>query len=181
MAVTLQEIEGAPAAWPAAPVGLSVAAAALAPAMIWGRIEAYTSTRYTSRSVAWVVEGPGDWAPRLDPVTIATVEAWTGNAWTAVTVNPSPFGGYDFPGEGHYRISGTAGGGSAPGLVLEAYRRLAEYYASSDDAPAGTTDYSASIGSGAISESFTRPATWLARAMINSGAADLLRPYRRAA
>jgi hypothetical protein len=181
MAVTLQEIEGAPATWPAVPAGLSVAAAALAPAMIWGRIEAYTSTRYTSRSVVWVVEGPGDWAPRLEPVTIATVEGWTGTTWTAVTVNPSPFGGYCFPGEGPYRISGTVGGGTVPALVSEAYRRLAEYLAAADDAPVGATDYSTSIGSGAISESFSRAATWVARAMINSGAADLLRPYRRAA
>jgi hypothetical protein len=73
------------------------------------------------------------------------------------------------------------GGGTVPAAVNEAYRRLAEYLASTDDAPAGASDYSAGLGSGAITESFSRAPTWVARALINSGAADLLRPYRRLA
>ncbi|MGV8987598.1 MAG: hypothetical protein ACOH2H_15100 [Cypionkella sp.] len=179
MTATLQQIEGTPASWPDVPAGLSTQAAALNPGVVWGRIEAYVSTRYSSRTVAWVVEGPGDWAPLLEPATVSAVEAWTGTAWTAVTLNPSPFGGYNLPGEGPYRFTGTVGGGSVPAMVSEAYRRLAEYIGAADDVPPGVTSYSTAVS--VITENLDRSVNWLARAMINSGAADMLRPYRRAA
>jgi len=41
------------------------------------------------------------------------------------------------------------------------------------------TSHSVEIGDD-IKETFDRPATWAAKAMQNSGAGDLLRPYRRA-
>ncbi|MDB5659220.1 MAG: hypothetical protein JWS10_1835 [Cypionkella sp.] len=179
MAATLQQIEGVPAAWPTVPAGLSVEANALDPAFVWGRIEPYTTCRFTSRSVAWVVEGPGEWMPPLAPATVAAVEGWTGMAWAAVVLNPSPLGGYDLPAVGPYRFTGTAGGGVVPAPVSEAYRRLAEYFGAPNDSPPGSADMQSAIGP--ISENISRQATWLARAMINSGAADLLRPYRRAA
>ena len=86
MAVTLQQIEGVPASWPAVPAGLSVEAAALDPEFVWGRIEPYTTFRFSSRSVAWVVEGPGEWVAPVAPATIAAVGGWTGTAWAAVAV-----------------------------------------------------------------------------------------------
>jgi hypothetical protein len=180
MAETLKQDEAVPASYPATPSGLSTAAAALSAPMIWARIEAYISARWTTRAVVWTVAGPGDWEPLLTPATASTVEAWTGTAWAAVTLNPSPLGGYCL-NDTTYRITATVGGGTVPEAAKEAFRRLAEYLAAADDAPVGATDYSTSIGGGAISESFSRAATWVARAMINSGAADLLRQYRRAA
>ncbi len=70
----MQQVEAIPATFPAVPSGLSTAAAALAPAMVWGRIEAHTNVRYTSRAVTWVVEGPGEWVPPLVPASISTFE-----------------------------------------------------------------------------------------------------------
>jgi hypothetical protein len=70
------------------------------------------------------------------------------------------------------------GGGDVPAPVLAAFARLAEYSADTDER-AGATDYSVNLG-GAIQESYRRYPSWLARAMQYSGAADLLRPYRRA-
>lgn len=179
MAATLQQIEGVPAAWPAVPDGLSAGAAALDAGFVWGRIESFIAHRFSARSVSWVVEGPGEWVPPLSPATIATVEAWAGTAWEAVTLSASPLGGYQLEADGPYRFTGTAGGGAVPAPVTEAFRRLAEYFGASDDSAPGAGDFSASIGP--ISENTSRQATWLARAMVYSGAGDLLRPYRRAA
>lgn len=58
------------------------------------------------------------------------------------------------------------------------YRQLAEYLADEHDR-AGVSEYSVNMG-GAISEACKRNPAWLARALDLSGAADLLRPYRRA-
>ena len=64
-----------------------------------------------------------------------------------------------------------------PAAVSEAFRRLAEYMADDTDR-AGVSSYSVNMG-GAIQESYQRSAAHAARALQNSGAADLLRPYRR--
>lgn len=64
-----------------------------------------------------------------------------------------------------------------PEDVLEAFRRLAEYSTDKDAHPSLT---SRSVEIGSLRESFERSPAWLARAMQYSGAADLLRPYRRA-
>lgn len=114
MAVTLKQIEAIPANYPAAPAGLSVAAAALEPAMIWQRIESYIAHRWTARAVIWTVEGPGDWEAPLTPAILGLVEVWTGTAWAAVTLTASPLGGYALPAEGPYRISASVGVGIAP-------------------------------------------------------------------
>ncbi len=71
------------------------------------------------------------------------------------------------------------GGGDVPAAVKEAYRRLAEYLADEPDR-SGVSSYSANLG-GAIEESYQRNSAWVARAMDLSGAADLLRPYKRRA
>ena len=178
MAETLKQDEAVPT-YPATPSGLSAAAAAINPAVIWARIEAYVSARWTSRAVVWTVEGPGEWVPILTPATIATVEKWTGTAWETNAPDASPLGGYQLACE-TYRFSGTVGAGTVPATVNEAFRRLAEYLASTDDAPAGASDFTWNMGGGAISENFSRAPTWIARAMINSGAATSCQPPIRA-
>ena len=91
----------------------------------------------------------------------------------------SPWGGYDLPGDGPYRITADVGGGDVPAAVSEAFRRLAEYLTDATDR-AGVSSYSVNMG-GAIEESYQRNPAWVARAMELSGAADLLRPYKRRA
>jgi len=176
MATTIKQVEAIPAAYPATPSGLSAAAAALEAGMIWQRIEAYIAHRYTSRAIEWIVEGCGDWHPPLAPATISTVEVWQSNAWTSATLDPSPLGGYVLP-SGTYRFAGTVGGGTAPEIVDEAFRRLAEYMAASKRGSPGTTRERVTAGSVTVDKS--RSASWAAEAMVNSGAADLLRNYRR--
>jgi hypothetical protein len=185
MAVTLKEVEAIPASYPAAPDDLSTAAAALDADALWQRLEAYCRVRWTAREVIWTVEGEGAWEAPLQPSTLNTVEVWESGAWVECTPAASPWGGYDLPGDGPYRITADVGGGDVPAAVKEAYRRLAEYSAEIgvDGAMAGHpshTSHSVGIGD-SINESFDRPSTWAARALTNSGAADLLRPYKRRA
>lgn len=176
MAITLKQDEAVPT-YPATPTGLSVAAAAINAAVIWTRIEAYVSARWTARAVVWTVEGPGEWVPILTPATITLTEKWTGTAWAADTPPASPLGGYALA-DATFRLTGTVGGGTVPEAVKEAFRRLAEYLAE-DPKTRGTNRESYSVGP--INIDFRRDPAWLGAAMINSGAADLLRPYRRAA
>ena len=177
MAETINETEGLPLEYPAAPAGLSAAAAALDPAHIWQRIESYTAPRFTDREVTWLVEGKGHWSFPLTPATLTGAERWTGEAWEAVTLDVGPYG-YCLPDAGPYRIVAAVGGGEVPEAVSEAFRRLAEYLSDGTDR-AGISSYSVNMG-GAIEESYQRSAAWVAKALIYSGAADLLRPYRRA-
>lgn len=178
MAELLQETEATPSGYPATPSGLSTAAAALDADMIWQRIEAYTRTRYATREVVWTIEGveDEDWLPPLGPVTSQTAERWETDAWSSVTLADGPVG-LCLPTDGIYRITADVGGGDVPAAVSEAFRRLAEFMAETDDRP-GASQYSVNMG-GAIQESYTRSASHAARALHNSGAADLLRPYRR--
>ncbi|WP_054301957.1 hypothetical protein [Gemmobacter sp. LW-1] len=184
MAVTIKQAEAIPATYPDSPEGLSADAAALDAAMIWQRIEAWIAHRWTARAVVWTVEGPGEWVPPLTPATVQTVEAWQADAWVEVFPPPSPLGGYVLACDVPYRITATVGSGTPPAAVLEAFRRLAEYMAE-DVKPsmrmgrAGVSSMSYSIGS-AIDVKFDRNPAWMARALVNSGAGDLLRPYRRA-
>ena len=177
MTVTIKQTEAIPASYPATPSGLSAAATALDPDMIWARIESYIAHRWTDRQVIWIAEGSGEWVPPLTPATVTTIEVWEANAWSATVPLPSPLGGYELPGDGPYRITADVGSGTVPSGVETAFRRLAEYMAEVDPKP-GASDYEVSIGS--LEQSYRRSPTWLAKAMQNSGAADLLRPYRRA-
>lgn len=181
-AETIAETESAPATYPDAPSGLSDAAAALDTAAIWQRIEAYTAHRYTARQATWLVEGKGHWAFPLTPATVSSAECWNGAAWESVTLTDGPYG-YCLPDEGPYRIVADVGGGDVPKAVQEAYRRLAEYLAPGqpDNILFGRPGASSHTGKvGDLEESYDRNPAWLARAMQYSGAADLLRPYRRA-
>jgi len=180
MAETLKQVETV-TTYPDAPGGLSVKAAAIDANMIWARIEAYTAHRFTERAVVWTVEGEGEWAPPLTPATLATVEVFEAGAWNSTTAPENAFGGYDFPGDGPYRITGTAGAGPVPAPVAEAFRRLAEYLSGARDSTdePGASSSKFSIG-GTVDFEVTRNPAWVARAMQYSGAGDLLRNYRRA-
>lgn len=146
---------------------------------IWQRIEAYIAHRFASRSVEWIVEGPGEWCAPLAPTTIATVEIWNGAAWEIISAPDSPLGGYWLSGDGPYRFTATVGGGDVPIAVGEAYNRLAAYMDGMAENTPGARSYSIDIPD-VESKSIERDASWIARAMQYSGAADLLRPYRRA-
>lgn len=182
MAVTIRTTESLPDAYPAPPEGLTDAAGALDADMIWQRIEMYTAWRWTERDVVWIVEGEGEeWLPPLAPATIATTEVWTGSSWAAVTLAPSPLGGYVLPGAGPYRFAGTLGDDEAdiPAAVLEAFRRIAEYMADTDETDrAGARSLTTAVPD-VHSTTIERSPAWMAQALVNSGAADLLRQYRR--
>lgn len=177
MATTIRQTEALPAAYPAAPT-MNAAAMALDAALIWQRIEAYTAWRWSARAVEWIVEGPGQWEPPLTPTTITKAEIWRGEAWEELTLPAAPLGGFLLSGHGPYRFTGTAGEDDAdvPAVVAEAFKRLAEYSAQSKGKAGARSER---IGAGSISLSHTRSAAWLAQAMENSGAGDLLRTHRR--
>lgn len=177
MATTIQQVEEIPATYPPLPEGLSAAAAALNSAAIWQRIESYVGFRWTERNVVWVVEGPGEWCPPLLPATMLHVEIWNDLQWDTAELDPTPLGGYRLPNPVWYRFEASVGGGDVPAGITEAYRRLAEYLAAEDSLPGGVTK--GSTGLGEIRVETERAANWIARALINSGAADLLRPFRR--
>jgi hypothetical protein len=183
MAVTLRQDEAVPAAYPTVS-GLSDAADALDKDALWQRIESHCAHRWTSREVIWTIDGTGDWKAPLAPAVVDTVEVWQGGAWTSLTAEPSPWGLW-FSHDGPWRVTATVGASvNCPAAVLEAFRRLAEYSAEigSDGMMGGHTSHashSVNIG-GDLSEDFSRAQNWAARALQLSGAADLLRPYRRA-
>jgi hypothetical protein len=174
MAETLKQIEWAPAQWPARPPSMSVEAAMIAPAIIWARLEHYTAQRFSARDIQWIVEGPGNWEAPLSPATITTVERWVNGAWQEdAALSASPLGGYVLSGCGPYRFTGTVGAGPVPEIVNQAYRRLAEYFAASDGRAGLRAETVQDIGS------FEYDLNAVASALQKSGAADLLRGYRR--
>jgi hypothetical protein len=170
----IKQFEAVPVAYPKRPTGLSDEAAALDPDSVWARIEAYTVYRFSAREVVWTLRGnAGDeWHPRLAPMLSRVAHIWASGAWEVVTLFDGPLG-ICLPVDGIYRITAQVGAGGVPAPISEAFRRLAEY--------------STGIGSSADSftaandgeSSFERSSAWAARAIQNSGAADLLRPYRR--
>lgn len=171
MAVTIKQAEGAPSSYPTQSPAIELNDVA------WMRVEQWIAWRYTSRSVAWIVEGPGAWFPPLAPATITTVEIWDAGAWSDVTLDASPLGGYMLTGEGPYRFSGSVGDDDAdiPANVWEAVKRLAAYLNTKGGKPGARSE---SVTAGSVSVSSSRSPTWMAAAMQNSGAADLLRGLR---
>lgn len=180
----LDEIEAAPSSYPSAPSGLgdvpeitTGTAMPLEPAMIWARIEAWVRYRWTARSVTWIVTGPGDFNPPLTPVTATTSsERWDGAAWQTEALDASFMGGWILPGDGPYRIVADVGGGTVPEIVLQAYRRYHDYVA---DTPGRRLHTSKSVAAGSATYNWDKPELRLERAMVKSGAADLLRAFRR--
>ena len=178
----ISQVEDIPAEYPDVTGILSETASAIDTDAIWARIESYIAYRFTPRTVVWTVEGGGEWTPALTPVISFTAEVWEMGSWVTTTLQEGPFG-YCLISDGPYRITAQVGGGDAPAAVTEAFRRLAEYSASIGEdswfrGRAGTTSFTGKIDEMEVSG--TRSATWTAKAIQNSGAADLLRPYRRA-
>jgi hypothetical protein len=180
MATVIQQTESAPAAYPDSPAGVPASLTTPQLKSLWQRIESYTAYRYASpRDVVWVVEGPGEFHPSLAPATISTVEVWSrADVWETATLTASPLGGYWLPCTGPYRFTGTVGVTDAipPEAINEAYRRLANYAASAPGKAGATQER---IQAGSIDVRVDRSASWMASALQNSGAADLLRPYRK--
>lgn len=137
------------------------------PEAIWGKLESYVATRWSTAEIEYVVRpmGCSAWTPSLSPYVIETV-------------NGEPAELDEF---GHVRLSKrsivrcTIGGQPVTPGVEEAYRRLAAYYGSED--MRGFSRYSVNLG-GDLSESWSRRRD--ATALSSSGAADLLTKYRKA-
>ena len=167
MADTVSQVEAIPASYPTSNQDA-----------LWQRVEGYVAHRWTERSVVWIVDGPGHWRAPLTPAVITTTEVWKNGAYEAVTLEASPMGGLDLP-DGTFRITGTVGAdNAAPEIVLQAFDRLSDYLEADAGGVPGASSYSINLGQ--ISESFRRNPAYLARALDMSGAADLLRNYRRA-
>lgn len=182
MAETIKQVEDVAAGdgYPAAPAGLSDKAQALNSDMIWARIESYIAHRFSVRPVVWLIEASaGDqWVPPLGPIVSWTAERWW-DEWTAVDLMQGPLG-LHMPSNGTFRIAAQIGVDEIPAPVAEAFRRLAEYYAggrSTVNEP-GASNFDFKMDE--LQWSVQRNPAHMARAMQNSGAADLLRPYRRA-
>lgn len=141
--------------------------------LIWQRIEAYTAHRYTARTVVWKIEGAGEWVAPLTPVSSISWEVWDGSAWAATTVDAGPYG-YCLTTDGPYRATATVGSGTPPEAVQEAWRRLYEYTRGISEQFKGDA---AAIKDGDWYEAVRG---WTGKALQLSGAADLLRPYRKA-
>lgn len=156
--------------YPAAPSGLSDDAAAIEPAVIWDRLEAFCNYRWSETVVEFTVNPPCamQWQPPYVPFVVDLVN---GEAAT-----PDDFGAVALSSRSKVRC--TIGGETPSETMLTAYRRLAEYFAATDDTPGGVSRYSFSVGD--VSENWSRRADHMARAIHNSGAADLLRKYRKA-
>lgn len=179
MVQVLQRLEAAPEAFPAVPDGLSTAAAALNSDAIWQRIEGYVAHRWSEREVVWVVEGPGEFRMDLTPAVVSNYQIWRGSSYGSITLYPGPLDGLDLTEDGPYRITADVGAGPVPADAQEAFRRVAEYFAAEAGRRPGASSHAFTLGDGGLSESYERSPNWLARALINSGAGDLLRRYRR--
>lgn len=169
MNLNLHQNESEPETYPAVE-GVTGDALAVA----WQRIEAYIKKRYAPRQVEWLVQGEtgGVWYPPLGPVVSIQGEIVDG----AVPFTPMPWGpGFRLP-QGVVKLTATVGAGPVPTAVSNALRRLANYYAAVLDVPEGVRSYSLNVGD--MSESISVQSGRMARAMQESGAADLLRPYR---
>ncbi|MGA0615560.1 hypothetical protein [Paracoccus sp. KR1-242] len=149
--------------YPDAPAGVNGSV----PAAIWGKLESYVNSRWTTSEVVFEVNPPCpvNWRPPYVPYVIEAVDD-----------EPAEVNQY-----GEVRVTGralvrcTIGGKEVTPEVEEAYRRLAAYYASED--LRGYSRYSVNID-GSLQESWARRRD--ATALANSGAADLLTKHRKA-
>ena len=172
--------EGQPVAWPVLN-DMSDQAFYVPAGSYWGRIESWISRRWPERSAVFIVQGPGLWRPCPEPFTVASVEEWRDNAWTSLDMEQaaplaSPVG-FTLPGEALFRFTGTLGDDDlpVPAMVMEAARRLAEFYACSNLEGVGSIHARERLGD---YSTHGRPSTWQGRSLELSGAADLLRPWR---
>lgn len=162
-----RQIEGAPETYPAVE-GVTGDALAVA----WQRVEHYIAYRFAPRDVTWYVLGDGcEWHPPLAPVVSLTISS---GGETPYAPEAGETGGWVLP-DGIVTVTATVGAGPAPEAVTEAVKRLAGYQASASPLPNGVTR----ISSGSLDIAVRADMVHPAQALINSGAADLLRAYRR--
>ena len=170
MSLTLKQTEAAPAAYPAIE-GVTGAALAIA----WQRIEHYIAWRFAVREVVWHVQSDGcEWRAPLAPVVSLTAQE---GEEAASEPEAGAMGGWVLPC-GEVTVTAQVGAEPVPEVVAEAVRRYAAYLVkldASDGPPPGVTR----IASGDIGLSFRLEERSLAMGLVNSGAADLLRAYRR--
>lgn len=172
MIEVIAQFELEPASWPAI-TGITGDPLKVA----WQRVESHIARRFAERTVTWLLESAGgEWAPPLQPVQSLTAKRWDGSGYDTVTLASAP-GGYRVLA-GRYEITAQVGDGPVPAAVAEAVKRLAEYYATHSGLPAGLRTYSAQAGQ--LSERPSGDANAAGKALQYSGAADLLRRYRRA-
>ncbi|WP_375160352.1 hypothetical protein [Bradyrhizobium sp. RDT46] len=170
MSTTLKQLEAVPETYPTLDPAV--------PDAVWARLESYIAWRFTPRAVTWVAEGPGAWCAPLAPAAISTVEIWNGATWEAVTLDAAPLASLRLPSAGPFKITAVVGSDmNVPAIVAQAAQRLAGYMSAKPGTPGATTDR---IQAGTVEIERSRSASWMASALQNSGAADLLRNYRRA-
>lgn len=146
----------------------------------WTRIEHYCGFRWAPRRVVWTLTSSGgEWIAPLGPVVISEAFQWQDGDWQPVTLTRGPFGLCLPCGNVQIEASvGSMSGARIPAAVKEAITRLAAYLTAETPVPAGARSYSANVGQ--LSEAISTDPAAMAKALQNSGAADLLRPYRKA-
>lgn len=198
MADLLKEVEAIPENYPEATLGASDLGAMVDRGVIWERIESYIRTRYSERTVTWVFEARAgeDWAPPLSPVVSYSSDKWEAGAWVAIGIAEGPVG-YCIPSDGTFRVTAQVGAGPVPHGVSEAFDRLAKYVSAiqrtpgdrlamrtvslnpNTDRPSMVPPSQEAVRVAEVDGSVDYLSNWPARALQLSGAADLLRPYRR--
>lgn len=153
---------------------------------VWKRIERWLDWhRFGVRDVVvyarmGIVSSEG-WVPPLGPLhEIEKVEVFRGDTWQTVQHGIGPFGG--ITGLQHFdavKLTAKVGHEETPPAVMQAFHRLDEFLNAETKAPVGASSYSIGLGSGELSESYSLPIERFTRAITLSGAADLLRPWRK--
>ncbi len=194
----LKETEETPTVYPDVPFDCAHSALSVQADLVWSRIESYTRTRYTPRLLTWVIEGAQDecWIPPLGPIVTFTAERWDESGWVSETLPDGPLG-QCLPTCGVFKITAQVGAGDPPVAVNEAFARLAKYISAIqrtpgerlamrqmslnryEQPPSRQTPSQDSVRIQEVDGSAEYLANWPARALQLSGAADLLRPYRR--
>ncbi|WP_420343520.1 hypothetical protein [Paenirhodobacter sp.] len=162
------------------------------PDWIWERIEAYCNWRWTPREAQIESDGGSGWfILPVRPFRVTKIEWFDPHAdggyglWMESLPPSTPQRGWKmYSPFSHCRITGIVGENNpAPPAVIQAAVRLHAYLGHTPESfPMWATGRTHTTGGGSSStsnESFQRPANYIAKAMQNSGAADLLRPYRR--
>ncbi|MBD2840766.1 hypothetical protein [Erythrobacter rubeus] len=165
---SIRQIEAFPASYPTV---TGVSGDALP--MIWQRLEHHIAYRYTEREVIWHIEADeGEWLPPLAP--IVTISAVHGDG----AAGEPDLGAFGYKlACGKTTITATVGAGPVPEAVSEAARRLSRYLTAESELPPGVS----SLRSGKLNVAISRRDISPAMALQNSGAADLLRGFRRVA
>lgn len=177
MAKTIEIQESAPSSRPIIVIAAIGNVAAILE-RAWLRIEEWTAYRWAARNVVFIVDGAGEWTPPLSPFTLSTAESWQDDAWTPATLRPTALGGFVFDECKTWRVTGVLGSTAAPPEnVMEAVRRLARYFSETENSRA--TDGGLRRIDRHEKTSVELQTGWSAKAMQYSGAADLLRSYRK--